>query len=89
MHMHAQRPLHLGQGRLEALHLRLNVLLPLVFAVQQRLQALVHDAFQAKPGAARALLLPRLQIAFDFAVLACLTWFAELAQALVDGGALK
>ncbi|TKW53470.1 hypothetical protein CTA1_13265 [Colletotrichum tanaceti] len=62
----------LRHGCLEGLQLHLHPGLPLILAVEQGLQALVHDALQTEAGAAGTLVLAGLNAALDLAVLAFL-----------------
>lgn len=66
----AEHALHIGQCGLESFNLGFHLGLPLIFAIEQRLQALVDDALEIQARAATAAVLAILEVALDLAVLA-------------------
>ncbi len=76
-----EHALHIGQCRLERLDLGFHLRLPLVLAIEQRLEALVDDALDVQARAAAAALLAVFEIAFHLAMLARLAWKASHTSA--------
>lgn len=66
----AEEALYVGQCGLQSLNLGFHLILPLILAIEQRLEALVDNALEIQARAATAALLAILEIALDLAMLA-------------------